>query len=111
MEPGEKGKKAKKKEKPREPSENTTKEQKIEQKGDDPPAKTEPKEKHKSEEGSKIEIKSHEELKKYIGQQWTGHCKWFNVTRGFGFLVPDDKEDADVFVHQVDCNFIINFKF
>ena len=40
------------------------------------------------------------EMDAFAGQEWTGKCKWFNVTRGFGFLVPDNN-DHDVFVHQV----------
>lgn len=28
----------------------------------------------------------------------TGRCKWFNVLKGFGFLVTDDEQE--VFVHQ-----------
>lgn len=44
-----------------------------------------------------------ERLKKCVGETWTGKCKWFNVSKGFGFVVPDSDEfkNDDVFVHQV----------
>jgi cold shock CspA family protein len=29
----------------------------------------------------------------------TGHCKWFNVLKGFGFITPDDSSE-DIFAHQ-----------
>lgn len=30
----------------------------------------------------------------------TGTTKWFNVTKGFGFITPTDTTQPDVFVHQ-----------
>jgi len=32
------------------------------------------------------------------GQQCTGRVKWFDATRGFGFLVSDDCE-GDILIH------------
>uniref|UniRef100_A0AC34QB87 CSD domain-containing protein n=1 Tax=Panagrolaimus sp. JU765 TaxID=591449 RepID=A0AC34QB87_9BILA len=60
-------------------------------------------EKGKLAEENKEEIPesklTREEMLAFEGQEWTGKCKWFNVTRGFGFLMPDNNEH-DVFVHQ-----------
>ena len=29
----------------------------------------------------------------------TGTCKWFNTSKGYGFITPDDGS-SEVFVHQ-----------
>lgn len=33
------------------------------------------------------------------GQVYSGVVKWFDVTRGFGFLVADDSEAGDILIH------------
>lgn len=33
------------------------------------------------------------------GRQLSGTLKWFDVTRGFGFLIADDPEVGDILVH------------
>jgi len=50
---------------------------------------------------------SAEDLKRYeayVGQKWSGKCRWFNVMKGFGFIDPFNEEaksnNDDVFVHQ-----------
>lgn len=30
----------------------------------------------------------------------TGTVKWFDPKKGFGFIIPDDPDNGDIFVHQ-----------
>lgn len=33
--------------------------------------------------------------------EYLGVCKWYNPTKGYGFIIPDDKS-GDVFFHRTD---------
>uniref|UniRef100_A0A8D1JRI6 CSD domain-containing protein n=1 Tax=Sus scrofa TaxID=9823 RepID=A0A8D1JRI6_PIG len=60
------------------------------------------------EEPGKLPEQAEEESQVLHG---TGHCKWFNVRMGFGFISMISREGSpldipvDVFVHQVSQNF------
>lgn len=36
-----------------------------------------------------------------------GTCKWFDVTKGYGFIKPDDGSQ-DLFVHQVTAQRVVH---
>lgn len=36
-----------------------------------------------------------------------GTCKWFDVTKGYGFIKPDDGSQ-DLFVHQVTAQRVLH---
>lgn len=51
-----------------------------------------------SQEGEKEDIMAEEEMQPQ--RKMRGHVKWFNCTKGYGFITVDGTED-EVFVHQV----------
>ncbi|KZR97008.1 putative RNA-binding protein lin-28, partial [Daphnia magna] len=44
------------------------------------------------------------------GLRRKGRCKWFNVSKGWGFVTPDDGS-PDIFVHQVIFSFFLYILF
>lgn len=40
------------------------------------------------------------DVKSTTGERHAGEVKWFNDKKGYGFIVPDDKQMKDVFVHH-----------
>jgi len=41
----------------------------------------------------------------------TGTVKWFNPSKGFGFITPDDKAQPDLFVHHTAISQPEGFRF